>query len=163
MPKPLPNFTRILGLIDEVFETRNDSNQLQVNQKVIKKLQQLHPSTLSELANEQGPISWVLIIPTTKSVMMEFLEGKISENDLLDKTTVGDSFESIYLCSATTLTEFRGKGATKELCIKAIKEVCKVFPIKALYVWPFTKEGEFLADRIADECGLPLMKLDHKK
>ncbi|MDX2174032.1 MAG: hypothetical protein SFY56_13095 [Bacteroidota bacterium] len=153
----------MLGLIDEIFETRNDPKQLEVNEAVIEKLQQLHPSTLCELANEQGPISWVLIIPTTKSLMMDFLDCKVSENDLLNKTTVDDNFESIYLCSATTLPEFRRKGDTKKMCIRAIKEVCKDFPIKTLYVWPFTREGEFLAEGIAKEIGLPLMKLDYKK
>ena len=65
MPKPLPNFNRMLQLIDEVFATRQDPNQLQVTQKEIKKLAKLHPATISELADESGPVIWVLLIPTT--------------------------------------------------------------------------------------------------
>ena len=162
MAKPLPNFNRMLNLIDEVFETRNDPNQLQVNQKVMKKLQQLHPATLSEIANSDGPISWVLIIPTTKKVMTDFLEGKITENKFLDKTNLKDNFECLYLCSATTLPEYRGHGKTKKLCIKAINEMREVFPIKALFVWPFTKEGEILAEKVAEGCKLKLFKLGNK-
>jgi hypothetical protein len=163
MVKPLPNFTRMLNLIDDVFATRKDTNQLQVSQKVMKKLQQLHSATLSELANDEGPISWVLIIPTMKEIMTDFLQGKISENELLERTNPGDNFECLYLCSATTLPEFRSKGETKKLCIKAINEMCKDFAIKTLFVWPFTKEGEILAEKITEECELVLFKLNNKR
>lgn len=57
MTLPKPNFQRMLNLIDEVFATRNDPDQLQVTPQQLKKLEQIHPSTLSELANEDGPLS----------------------------------------------------------------------------------------------------------
>ena len=72
------------------FATRNDTNQIQVTAAQLKKLQKLHPSTLTELADKNGPVIWVLVIPTTTSVMNEFLRGKISEKTMLQKTKVGD-------------------------------------------------------------------------
>lgn len=156
MSHPKPNFNRMLQLIDEVFATRNDPDQIQVNQQQLKKLQAIHPSTLTEFANEEGPFIWILIIPTTKSIMNNFLEGRISEKQLLEKTTAGDNYDSIYLCSATTLPEFRGKGETKKLCIKAINAIHETNPITTLFVWPFTKEGEILAKKIAGDCKLQL-------
>ncbi len=146
----------MLDLIDEVFSTRNDPDQIQVNQQQLKKLQAIHPATLTEFANEDGPLIWILIIPTTNSIMNDFLEGKISEKRLLEKTKEGDKYECIYLCSATTLPEFRGKGETKKLCIKAINSITEVHTIKTLFVWPFTKEGGVLAQKIANECDLEL-------
>ncbi|MBA2612729.1 MAG: hypothetical protein H0U95_12195 [Bacteroidetes bacterium] len=151
-----PNFNRMLTLIDEVFATRNDPEQIQVNQQQLKKLQKIHPATLSELANEEGPVIWVLIIPTTKKIMNDFLEHKISEKDILSKTKAGDSYDCIYLCSATTLAEFRGKGETKNICIKAIRSICETNSIKNLFVWPFTQEGELLAKKIAESCKFDL-------
>ena len=156
MPKPLPNFSRMLSLIDEVFDTRKDPNQLQVNQQVMKKLEKIHPATLSEFANENGPAIWVLVIPTTTSIMNDFLSGKISEKDILTKTKPGEKYTCIYLCSATTLPEYRGKGESKKLCLQAINAICKDHPIETLFVWPFTKEGEKLAASLAKECKLPL-------
>jgi hypothetical protein len=156
MPKPLPNFERMMILIDEVFDTRKDPNQLQVSQRQMKKLEEIHPATLSEFADENGPVIWVLIIPTTESIMNDFLTGKISEKDILTKTKPGDEYTSIYLCSVTTLPEYRGKGESKKICLQAIENIRKDHPIKSLFVWPFTKEGEKLAASLAKECKLPL-------
>lgn len=159
MSHPKPNFQRMLTLIDEVFATRKDPGQIQVNQQQLKKLQKIHPATLSELENENGPLIWILIIPTTKSIMDDFLQHKISEKELLAKTKAGDSYDCIYLCSVTTLPEYRGKGETKKLCIKAVRSVCNTHPIKTLFVWSFTNEGEILAEKVAKDCALELLKL----
>jgi hypothetical protein len=156
MSKPLPNFSRMLSLIDEVFDTRKNPNQLQINQQVMKKLGKIHRATLSEFTDENGPAIWVLVIPTTTTVMNDFLSGKISEKDILGKTKPGEKYTCIYLCSVTTLPEYRGKGESKKLCLQAIKAICKDNPIEALFVWPFSKEGENLAASLAKECKLPL-------
>jgi hypothetical protein len=153
-----PNFQRMLQLIDEVFATRNDPGQIHVNQKQLKKLEAIHPATLTEFADENGPLIWILVIPTTKKIMQDFLHGTITEKQLLERTKVPAVYDCIYLCSATTLPELRGKGKTKELCIKAINDIRKDHPIESLFVWPFTKEGEKLAGSIAQECGLQLFK-----
>jgi hypothetical protein len=156
MSKPLPNFSRMLSLIDEVFDTRKDPNQLQVTQQVMKKLEKIHPATLSEFADENGPVVWVLVIPTTTVVMNDFLSRKISEKDILTQTKPGEKYTCIYLCSVTTLPEYRGKGESKKLCLQAIQSICKDHPIEALFVWSFTKEGEKLAASLAKECKLSL-------
>jgi hypothetical protein len=153
-----PNLQRMLKLIDEVFATRNDPDQIQVSKAQLRKLEKIHPSTLSEVSDANGPLIWVLMIPTTEKIMRGFLKGETSEKELLDQTQPGDAYTCIYLCSATTLPEYRGKGETKKLCIKAIKDICKTHPIKALFVWPFTTDGEKLAEIIAGECGLELFK-----
>jgi hypothetical protein len=153
-----PNFQKMLALIDETFATRNDPGQIQVNQAQMKKLQAIHPSTLSEIGNDEGPLIWVLLIPTTKTIMQEFLQNKISETQLLKKTKPGHSYDCIYLCSATTLPEARRKGQTKQLCIQAIQNICKDHPVNTLFVWPFTKEGENLAQKVANVLGMSLLR-----
>lgn len=160
MLHPQPNFNRMLQLIDEVFATRKDPDQIQVNPEQLKKLQAIHPATLSELADENGPVIWVLMIPTTRQVMEDFLAKRISEKDLLERTPAGGNYDCIYLCSATTLPEHRGKGKTKEVCRKAIRAIMGSHPVKTLFVWPFTGEGEMLAEKLAEECGLLLLKVD---
>jgi hypothetical protein len=158
MPHPQPNFQRMMQIIDETFATRNDPGQIQVTQQQLKKLEKIHPQTLSQIANEKGPLIWILMIPTTKMIMNAFLEGLISEKELLEKTKPGDRYDCIYLCSATTLPEARGKGETKKLCLKAIRSISKDHPVKTLFVWPFTKDGEKLAESVAKEMGLQLLK-----
>jgi hypothetical protein len=151
-----PNFKRMMDLIDQTFATRNDPGQIQVTQAQMKKLESIHAATLSEIANEDGPLIWILLFPTTHQVMNDFLERKISEKELLKQTQPKQNYDCIYLCSATTLPEARGKGETKKLCLKAIREICKDHKIRTLFVWPFTTEGEKLAASIANECSMEL-------
>lgn len=153
-----PDFERMLKLIDEVFATRNDPEQIQVSGNQMQKLQQIHPATLSEVTGPKGPKTWVLVIPTSGAVREKFLQNKITEKQLLDLTEPGDRYQSIYLCSATTLPEYRGKGETKKLCLSAIDAIRAQHPITSLMVWPFTREGEKLAETLAKETGLTLYK-----
>jgi len=154
----LPNFQRMLQLIEEVFDMRNDPDQLQVDQDVLKKLAAIHPSTRGEVADANGPLIWSLVIPTTAAVMQKFISGEISENEILQETSPGQIFESIYLCSVTTLPEKRGKGETKKLCLEQINAIRADHPIESLYVWAFSDEGEKLAEALGKTCGLPVFK-----
>lgn len=152
----------MLQLVDEIFSTRTDPDQLQVDEKVIARLQQLHPATLSE-HNVNGPVVWILIIPTISELMEKFLSGKISEQELFEQTKPDpdgnrEKFDCIYLCSASVLPEYRNKGLAKKLTIAAIQSIQKDFQIKTLFVWPFTKEGNALAEKIAEEVGMELKK-----
>lgn len=155
------NFERMIAIIDGVFETRNDPDQLQVTEKDIAQLQELHPATLSEYNEGNGPCVWVLLIPTTKAIMQEFLAGKISENGILQQTKPGTAFEAVYLCSATTLPEYRGKGITSRITIDAINAMKAEHPVTELFVWPFTPEGEVLAKKLAEKLNLPLHVKPH--
>ncbi|MES1224360.1 MAG: hypothetical protein ABUT20_53185, partial [Bacteroidota bacterium] len=105
-----------------------------------------------------GPIAWVLLIPTTAALMNDFLAGKISEKQLFEKTPLNVPYDALYLCSAITLEEYRGKGITKKITLEAIEKIRKDHPIKTLFVWPFTKQGELLAEKLAALLGLPLKK-----
>jgi GNAT superfamily N-acetyltransferase len=56
------------------------------------------------------------------------------------------------------LEEYRGKGIAKRLTLEAIDSIRKDYPLKTLFVWPFSKEGELLAEAIAKASSLPLLK-----
>jgi hypothetical protein len=152
------NIERLFQLADEVFDMKNDPLQLNVDQKVISRLLTMHPSTLSEYADGNGPVAWVLVIPTTLELMNRFLEGKISEKELYELTPVNTTYEALYLCSALVLEEYRRKGITKRLVLSAIENIRKDHPLKALFVWPFTEDGDRAAEAIAVEAGMTLFK-----
>lgn len=154
----LSNFERMLLLVDEVFSVKNDPDQLDVNEKVMQKLLTLHPATVSEFDDGNGPIAWVLLIPTTETLMQQFLKKEISENDLFNLTEPGISFNTIYLCSAVVLEEYRRKGIAKKLILNAIEKIQKDHPVKSLFVWTFSKEGDAGAEKIALLTNLPLFK-----
>lgn len=139
---PSSNFERMLQLAEEVFAAKNDPDQLDVNQEVLERLQLIHPATVSEYDDGNGPVAWVLLIPTTLELMNQFLENKISEKELFELTPLDTTYEALYLCSAMVLEEYRRKGIAKRLVLNAIEKIRKDHPLKVLFVWPFTKEGD---------------------
>lgn len=154
----LSNFERMIQLAEEVFDVKNDANQLSVDEKVIEHLNRMHPSTVSEFDDGNGPVVWILLIPTTLDLMNRFINKSITEQELLDLTPLDIPYEAIYLCSAMVLPEYRNKGIAKRLTHEAIENIKKQHPITSIFVWPFTKEGNSLAEGIAKLSSLPLLK-----
>jgi hypothetical protein len=154
----LSNFERMIQLAGEAFDVKNDPDQLDVNEKVIARLMQIHPATVSEFDDGKGPVIWILLIPTSLELMEKFLNGEISEKQLFELTESGSAYEAVYLCSAMVLEEYRGKGMAKRMTIDAIEKIRKEHPLKKLFVWPFSKEGDGLAEAISKATKLPLQK-----
>jgi GNAT superfamily N-acetyltransferase len=152
------NFERLVRLAEEVFSVKNDPSQLNVDNEIIKRLQRIHPCTVSEYDVGQGPVAWVLVIPSKSELMHRFINGNISEKELFDLTPVDAEYEALYLCSALVLEEYRRKGITKRLVQEAINNIRIMHPIKALFVWPFTNEGDLAAEKISKLTQLPLYK-----
>jgi hypothetical protein len=160
---PLSNFERLIRLADEVFAVKNDPQQLNVDQYIIERLKKIHPATLSEFDDGNGPVAWVLVIPTTFDLMNRFLGNKISEKELFELTPLGAAYDAMYLCSALVLEEYRRKGITKRLALQAIEDIRKDHPLKALFVWAFTREGDLASEAIAHLASLPLYKRSNAK
>ena len=154
----LSNFERMIQLSDEVFSSRTDPDQLNVNENVMEQLQLIHPDTISEYDDGNGPVCWILCIPTSLDLMTQFINQKISEKELYELTPLNAKYEAIYLCSALLLEEFRGKGIAQNLTVKAIESIKTDHSIKALFFWAFSKEGEKLANKVSGLMGLPLYK-----
>ncbi|HTY00452.1 MAG TPA: hypothetical protein VMG09_10530 [Bacteroidota bacterium] len=152
------NLERMMRLADEFFDYRNDPEQIVVDELIMAKLEAIDPASLAQQANDDGPIAWILVIPTTESVMREFLEGKISERKLLEETMPGQQFDAVYLCSALVLPEFRKKGIAKSLTLRSVNAIRKRHPIRWLYIWPFSEEGARVAEEVAAEAKLPLLR-----
>ncbi len=154
----LSNFERMIQLADEIFATKEDPDQLNIEEGVLDRLRDIHPATVSEFDNGHGPVAWVLVIPTTLKLMNEFLKNNISEKELYEQTLPGAEYETIYLCSAMVLEEYRRKGLARQLTHKAIESIRKDHPIKSLFVWTFSHEGMLSSEAIAREMHLPLYK-----
>jgi len=154
----LSNYERLIQLADEVFAVKSDPSQLDVNAEVLERLIQLHPATVSAFDDGNGPVAWVLLIPTTLELMNRFLGSEISEKELFEQTPLNISYEAIYLCSALVLEEYRRKGITKNMALTAIEKISQKHPIKAAFVWAFSHEGDLAAETIARLAGLPLYK-----
>ena len=146
----------MIKLAEEFFNMKNDPAQLSVDESTMKRLLEIHANTLTEKIDKNGPIAWMLVIPTQKKVMKDFLSKKISEREILDKTIVGENYDTIYLCSALVLPEYRNKGLAKEMLSDAIRSIMQQHPIESLFLWSFSKEGNRLAGWAANEFNLKL-------
>jgi GNAT superfamily N-acetyltransferase len=149
---------RMIRLAEEFFSAKNDSDQLAITPGIMEQLRKIHPATLNETTEAGGPVAWVLVIPTTRKVMDDFLARTISERGILERTRPGERYEAIYLCSALVLPEFRRKGLARKLSIGAVKAIMKEHHITALYFWPFSPEGKKLAALVGEACNLPLYR-----
>lgn len=152
------NFERLVQLAEEVFAVKSDPSQLDVNDEVLAKLRQMHPATVADKDDGNGPVAWVLVIPTTLELMNKFVKGEISEKELFDLTPIKANYEALYLCAALVLEEYRRKGIAHQLTLKAVNTIRQDHPLKCLFVWPFSSEGNELAEIIAREVSLPLYR-----
>jgi len=152
----LSNFERMIQLAEEVFDSKSNPEQLEVNEEVLNHLYKIHPASVQEFDDGNGPVVWVLLFPTTNVLMDDFLKNKISEKQLFELTPLNIQYDAIYLCSAMVLEEYRRKGIAQQLTKNAIEEIIKLNPITSLFVWPFTKEGSSLAEKISTSVGLQL-------
>ena len=151
------NLRRMLELVEEVFNSKNDSDQIDVDENVTEKLFKLHPASLSSVENDDGPVVWVLIFPTTQDLMKKFIDKKITEKELFEQTSDGIDYNCIYLCSALVLPEYRNKGMATKLTVEAIEKIRKDHKIKNLFVWVFSNAGRSVAQNVAARTGLPLL------
>ena len=154
----LSNFERMIQLAEDVFSAHNDPAQLDVDEKVIARLERIHPTTLSEHIEGDGPVVWILLIPTTIDLMNRFVAEEISETELLNQTPLDIKYEALYLCSALVLSEFRRKGLATKTGMEAIHQIRMDHPIKFLFTWNFSDEGASLAELAAKHELLPLLK-----
>lgn len=148
----------MIQLAEDVFDARHDPEQLDVNEDVIKRFQLIHPASVGEYNEGDGPIAWVLILPTTIELMNQFIEGRINEKELFYQTPMHTSYEAIYLCSAMVLDEYRRQGIAKRLTMDAINMIRRDHDIQFLFYWPFTKEGDLAARNVAKAFNLPILE-----
>ncbi|HUL43268.1 MAG TPA: hypothetical protein VLY03_02810 [Bacteroidota bacterium] len=148
----------MIQLVDEFFQMKNDPEQLSITPEIMDRLKRMHPSTMSERANDDGPVAWVLIFPTTHDLMKKFLEEQISEGILFEKTEPGITYDSIYLCSAIVLPEFRRTGLAENMTVEAVDNIRKDHPIRTLFYWAFSPEGDLLANAVGRKTSLPVYK-----
>jgi GNAT superfamily N-acetyltransferase len=150
------NRERMIRLAEEFFDMKNDPDQLAVDGETMARLRAIHPDTMSEESDNNGPIAWMLVIPTMHALMEKFVRGEINEREILEGTSPGGRYDALYLCSALVLPEHRGKGLARRLASRAILSIMKDHPVRSLFYWSFSPEGDALAVSIAREFNLPL-------
>lgn len=151
-----PNLERMIQLAQRVFDMEHDPEQLSVDEAVLARLRRLHPACLTEETEAEGPVAWILVFPTTSSLMEAFLDGRISEQQLFEATPEAGPYQAVYLCSALVLPERQRQGLARRLLGQALRSIAQDHPIQALFHWPFSPEGRVLAQAVAQDLQFPL-------
>ena len=151
------NYQRLLELADQLFNTKSDPEQLDVNEHVIETLQDIAPVLVHEHQIDHEAVAWITLIPSNETLTEAFIQGAISEKNYFEKSVVLSAFDTIYLCSAIVLEEFRHQGIVSQHCKAAIEHMRIQHKIKQLAAWPFTAEGLSCARAIAHRLELPLI------
>lgn len=138
-------------IAEKIFVTQDDPNQIPITQESKDKLDKLTPHWLKyRLDENNNPIAWVVVVPTTKEIAQRFLNGSITEKQILDETAPMDKYSALYLCSTITIPEHRNKGLATELIKEAIYNISKTDDY-ILFAWPFSIEGTGLIEKLNNE------------
>lgn len=127
-------------ITEKYFGTSNDPDQIPIAKSTLEKLKQLSDYCINCAYDRENPVSWSIVIPTSKELMEDFVTCKITEREMFERTRVGDS-GALYLCSVFTVSEFRGKGLAKELLTEQINLFLKKYPEMELFSWIYSDEG----------------------
>ncbi len=144
---------KILKTAEEFFGTADDPEQIPISNSSFQKLMSLDQETIKlKTGSEENPLSWTVVIPTSKEVMNLFLEKKITERMLFDEAVAEKKFEALYLCSAFTIPRHRQKGLATDLFLDSIKKFAPDKSIK-LYAWIYSEEGRKLINKLQSQLG----------
>lgn len=142
-----------MAIAEAIFGTESDPDQMPINDETRKKLNSLFDGWLETEFDEAGePISWVVLMPTQRSLAEEFVSGVITEKELLEKTQPQEIYDALYIVSIITVPEHRGKN----LSLKVLERVIPRVPLTpdALYItWPTTLEGRGALQKYAAYLG----------
>lgn len=138
---------RMLSLAEEFFATESNPGQIPVNMESLEKLIRLHPSTILFRLEDDELVSWVVSLPTQRTLMQQFMEGSITEHHLLELTTPQETYEALYLCAAFTVAEHRRKGYVLGLFAEALRHL-PLTEDAPLFAWPVSYEGKKIAEKL---------------
>ncbi len=143
---------KILKISDKFFDSIEDPEQMPATKESRQKLQRLHPDSRWCRLHNGEPVSWIVIMPTTKVLMRQFLDGAINERQLLNLSEPQKMYDALYLAVAFTVPEERGHGYSKDLFRRAFQRIPHTEDA-ALFCWPVSDEGSGLAESLAKELG----------
>lgn len=144
-------------IAESIFSTESDPDQIPIGAGSGEKLDLLTSHWIKYQLDVQGnPIAWVVVVPTTRELALQFIGGDITEKELLELTTPQNAYSAIYLCAAITLPAYRRKGLASRLFKEAIESIPKTRDY-LLVAWPVRSGGVELSRKVAQEVGHELL------
>lgn len=145
---------------EKTFTKKNEFTETDLDFKNCNKIIKKFPNSSALIKDKGVSIGQTWIVPTNKKIMTEFLENKIKEQEMILKSVKKvslNNFDCIYIFYSGILKEYRRQG----LSFKAIKRIFNQF-LKfnkkvTLFAWAYSKAGENMAIKTAEEYNLLLI------
>jgi len=149
-----------LEKLDKIYFKNNiDSNQWVSDFKTNNKIIKTFKYSLIIFKDEELIIGYSLVIPSNKKLMIDFLTNKINETQLIKSNLKNVNllnFQTLYLCAAIILPEYRNQGYAKKGVLKSINYYKKSNKNIVLFSWSYSKSGNQLLQAISNTVKLPL-------
>jgi len=131
----------------ELFGPGGDS-MVEPNLENAEKLISLEKNNLICFKENNQPISWALVLPTSREKAERFLKKEITELELFNRSVEKPLFESLYLFSVVTLPDYRKRGLSSRLVKYQIEYFRNKYKIKDFYAWALNPEGKSLIESL---------------
>lgn len=139
-------------IAEQLYGTAQHPDHIPVTAASQEKLNRLHPKTVLFKVIDDEPVSWIVVVPTTRVLAEKFVNGEITERVLFDQTQPSERYEALYICSIITVPEHRRKGYGTGLLREALENIPLV-PDPYLFCWIYSKEGEAMFQALTAKFG----------
>jgi len=99
-------------------------------------------------------VGGALVIPVNKNLKASFLEGRISEREMVEtaQNEASPNWESLYLAAAAVVPDHRGRHLALECLTRAIQHVRDDRnPAAELFCWPVSDGGNHLIHEVSEK------------
>ena len=139
---------QIHDLAEEFFQTEIDPTQISATLEDTNKILAIHEKGLIYRTDKDGKlVGWIVVLPTSQKLSLQFLSGEITERMLLEKSEPQNEYDALYLCSAYVVPKHRREGHVVDM----LKEAMSCIPHAKdcmLSSWPYSPEGRQLLSKL---------------
>ncbi|HBC71275.1 MAG TPA: hypothetical protein DEA62_02480 [Coxiellaceae bacterium] len=123
------------------FKVNEDPGQMQMNQSRYIWIKEKMPECFTVIKYCDKVIGGVFILPCTIEIMNEFIDNKITEEQLADRVYKEgidqEKMETIYMCAAIVDHAHRRKGLATSALLKSAEVLTQNKIPSAIFYWPF--------------------------
>lgn len=158
----LPQDGHAAGMIAEsYFMTHEDESQITVNSETASWIARNLPGSFNIIKDGNNVIGSTFVFITKEKHMSEFLTGGINERELFQRVREEYPFrpETVYICSAVVLPEYRRMGLALSALVKSVEKIVELYQFTpVLFYWAYSPEGQRLAEKLGDTMKLQVLK-----
>jgi hypothetical protein len=129
----------------KTFTKKNKFTETDLDFKDCNNILKKFPKSSALIKDKGKIIGQTWIVPTNRKIMLEFLENKINEQEMILKSLKKinlKNFDTIYLFYSAILKKYRRKGVIFKATKKILNNYLKINKNVIFFAWPYSKAGE---------------------